>query len=158
MNRNLIRFSILSAVLALGCGNKSSDGASAKGAAATGTTGAAAPGGIVATCVKGKTICVEYKNTIPDFAADMCHAGPDYVWKPGAAPCPTDKLLGKCVSKAVPDETTYWYGGPEELDIDKGICEAVGQWTAATPARATANATAAAATPAPPGAAKRKKK
>jgi hypothetical protein len=157
MNRNLICVSILSALFVLGCGNKSSDGSSAKGAAATGTARAATPGGIVATCVKGKTICVEYKNTIPDFAEDMCHAGPDYVWKPGSAPCPTDKLLGKCVSKVTPDETTYWYGGPEELDVDKGICEAIGQWTAAAPAHASATA-ASAPSPGPVGPAKKKKK
>jgi len=158
MNRTVTRAPMLSilsfvAVLALGCG-KSQD--AAKGGAAASTTKAAAPGGIAATCVKGKTTCVEYKNTVPDFAEEMCKAGPDYVWKPGSAPCPTDKLLGKCLVKTLPDETTYWYGGPEELDIDKGICEALGQWVpasapaAAKPAAATpAGATPAAATPAP---------
>jgi hypothetical protein len=155
MNRTILRasmlpiLSIVAAALLAGCGKSDAAPAQAKGAA-TSTTKAATPGGVVASCVKGKTTCVEYKSTIPDFAEEMCHAGPDYVWKPGANPCPTEKLLGKCLVKALPDETTYWYGGPDDLDLDKGLCEALGQWVpASAPAAKATSGAPAAGGPAP---------
>jgi hypothetical protein len=156
MKRQLFIASVVIGALALGCGSKSSDHSASGKGTASGTARAASPGGIAATCVKGKDVCVEYKNSIPELAEEICKGGPDYVWKPGSTPCPTEKLLGKCTTKLTPDETTYWYGGPEEADVDKGLCEVVGQWTAVAatqPARAATGAATSAPTPA-----KKKKK
>src|SRR5262245_6475416 len=120
---------VASSLVALGCGSEKSSGNTA--AAASGTPGATAAAGgkagIVATCVK-KGVCTEYRNSIPELSEDLCK-GTDGAFNKGATPCSTDKLLGTCVNKITPDSTTYWYGGPEEADLDKGLCEALdGKW------------------------------
>lgn len=149
---------VVSSLLAAACSK--SEGASSTGAPAASTASHAAAGGIVATCAKGKTVCVEYKNAIPSYAEEMCNAGPDYVWSKSSTPCPTANLLGKCTSKSTPDEVTYWYGDAAEADVDKGLCEALGQWT---PASALAHSATPSSTPAPvahpptPAPAKKKK-
>jgi len=155
-----MKISTLAATLALvatpllaGCGSDKSS--SSTGASPGGTTAAAAGGkaGIVATCVK-KTACTEYRNSVPDLSEDLC-TGTDGAFKKGATPCPTEKLLGTCVNKLTPDSTTYWYGGAEEADLNKGLCEALeGKWTPA-PSKAAAGGSGAAAagTAAAPGAA-----
>lgn len=169
MNTAMIRTLFITAIatFSAACGKSdasSSGPASGTNAAPAGSTApASAPGkaGIVATCVKGTTSCVEYRNNLPDYVEEMCKAGPDYVFRKGSTPCPTEKLLGTCFSKAAPDETNYWYGNsPEEADVAKGVCDVVGQWTPA--GKASATATAAAAPPkapaAPAGATPSKKK
>jgi hypothetical protein len=158
MNIKLIKVGFAAVLFALGCGK--SEGGSAESSSGNPPKAAAvAAGGIAASCVKGTTVCVEYKNAIPDFAEEMCKAGPDYVFRKGSAACPTDKLLGKCTSKATPDEISYWYGGPEEADVDKGICEVLGQWTpAAAKTSAAATTKPNAATPPPPAVAPKRKK
>jgi hypothetical protein len=142
---------------ALGCGgdkSASSTGAAATGAASQAATAAAAatamPGGkpgVVATCNK-KGICTEYHNTIPDLSEDLCK-GTDGTFAKGSTPCTTEKLLGTCVNKLTPDTTTFWYGGADELDVDKGICEALdGKWTVPAAASAAPSAASSAAAPA----------
>jgi hypothetical protein len=140
---------------ALGCGgdkSASSTGAAATGAAGQAATAAATPGGkpgVAATCNK-KGICTEYHNSIPDLSEELCK-GTDGTFAKGSTPCTTDKLLGTCVNKLTPDTTTFWYGGPDEADMDKGICEALdGKWT--VPAAASAGPSAASSAAAPPAA------
>ena len=137
---------VSSSLFALGCGKGASP--SSSGASSADDTGAAAPSpttaataaaggkGIVATCVKPKGgACTEYRTSIPDLSEELCK-GTDGTFNKGAAaaPCPTEKLLGTCVNKATPEATNYFYGGADDLDIYKGLCEGLdGKWSAPAP-------------------------
>jgi hypothetical protein len=142
-------------LVTLGC-DKGASPSSAGASSSAGDTGAAAPsptgaaaaapaggkGGLVAACVKKNGACTEYRGSIPDLSEELCK-GTDGAFNKGAdaAPCPTEKLLGTCVNKATPEATNYFYGGPDDLDIYKGICEGLdGKWSA--PAAPTSSATA----------------
>ena len=141
-------------LLAVGCGgdkSSSTSGAAATGSPSPAATAAAAGGkvGVVATCNK-KGVCSEYRNAVPDLSEDLCK-GTDGTFVKGSTGCPSDKLLGTCVNKLTPDTTTFWYGGAEEAELDKGLCEALdGKWTVAAAPKAVASAAPAAPAAADP--------
>lgn len=139
----VVSFALASLLVA--CGKSSSSAPTPTEAAPAGAAPANAKPGdtagkaIVATCVKGTTTCVEYRTTLPDHVEEMCKAGPDYVFRKGPTPCPTDKVAGTCTNKLTPDETSYWYGtSPEDAELAKGLCEIMGQWTPAPKGGASA--------------------
>jgi hypothetical protein len=141
--------------LAVGCGSKSSGGDTSAAAAPSGAP-AAAKGGIVATCVR-KASCTEYRNSADELTESLC-TGLEGKWNKSSTPCATEKLVGTCTPKSSPDSSTLYYGGPEDQEIDKGLCEALeGTWKAGPTAKAAASSAPAAsgapAAAAPAGAA-----
>jgi 2-oxoglutarate dehydrogenase E2 component (dihydrolipoamide succinyltransferase) len=134
-----------SSTLVAGCGGDKSS--STGGTAAAGSAAPAAAGGkpvVVASCAR-KTACTEYRNTIPDLSEDLCK-GTDGTWSKGSTPCPTDKLVGTCTPKASPDSVSFYYGGKDDAEIAKGLCDVLeGVWAPPAGGAASGTSTAGAA-------------
>jgi hypothetical protein len=139
---------LATSTVAVGCGGDKSS--TTGGTAAAGSSTAASTAGnkpaIVATCAR-KTACTEYRKEIPDLAEGLC-TGTEGKFNKGSTPCPTDKLVGSCTPKSSPDSVTLYYGGPDDLEIAKGLCDVLeGSWTPAPAASGSAPAGAGAGAP-----------